>query len=693
MCCFLLSISIIIVISNSEYYLRTELLIWKDHEALCSFYYGSNLASIHNNSQNEMAKTLCPASTESNCWIGLNDRKIQMQFNWTDETKFDFGININGQMYPWGTPNQPDNYQGQQDCCIIDNDFLWRDTECSKYLYSLCNAPYFDRIIYDKYNYPRAVTQNNILGTMSILDEINIEFDVVVHSFPQNNTKTNILRIGNVIWINIFEAGLFEIIWSTVSNATNIFMYQLNILLYLSYHIHFEVTQQHLLFIVDTHIVYNHSIPSHSIFKNQNIYLSNDSTHSNKRHDMTLMGLMISTTNTYDPYHFNYLCDYNNRFSNIKGGSSWNIDTNSCWLTQSDVNAQGNVVWIGNKDINSISWVNYKVEIVMNIQQSFGDAGILVRAKSVSPINDGGEQYSFTLHPGHSVVKMAKMSGIWTHLTDAAHTISYNTDYKLRIECIGDLFTVYLNNAFIFNYSDSSYEFGSIGLRTFHTKVIYKSLRIMVITPNNTFISSHPTISPSNAPSASPSIQSMAPSFHSFAPSNIPSNMPPNIPSNMPSMYPTNQENENEVNDLTTTVISNTSFGLKSSSLFRSRILLLLLILVVLCLIICLFILALKFIQTKKIEKHNNENDKNRTELVRVASHSNNVNDLKKQKNKYDEGVKGNNETQNINTMGNNDNEVITNEDEIIIESDDEHSFIVSDDESIIITEDVNTNQ
>ena len=64
-------------------------------------------------------------------WIGLNDRKKENAFAWTDGTKVDYTN--------WGK-NQPDNFKNE-DCVELDKKamgYVFNDNKCTKLLPFVC---------------------------------------------------------------------------------------------------------------------------------------------------------------------------------------------------------------------------------------------------------------------------------------------------------------------------------------------------------------------------------------------------------------------------------------------------------------------------------------------------------------------------------------------------------------------------
>ncbi len=96
---------------------------------------------------------------------------------------------------------------------------------------------------------------------------------------------------------------------------------------------------------------------------------------------LNITGLTVTTSNTHHPNPFNYLCDYNNRFTIASG--EWSYNSGNCELSNLNSDNSGDVVWLGDEDPKSLEWKDYRVEAVFTMTSGDGKAGILVRAESV----------------------------------------------------------------------------------------------------------------------------------------------------------------------------------------------------------------------------------------------------------------------------------------------------------------------
>ena len=89
---------------------------------------GANLASVHGKVE---MKFLDRYLKSKSYWIGLNDRKKENAFAWTDGTKVDYT--------KWGK-SQPDNFKNE-DCVELDKKamgYVFNDNKCTKLLPFVC---------------------------------------------------------------------------------------------------------------------------------------------------------------------------------------------------------------------------------------------------------------------------------------------------------------------------------------------------------------------------------------------------------------------------------------------------------------------------------------------------------------------------------------------------------------------------
>eukprot|EP01084_Bolivina_argentea_P297884 513261_1 len=193
-------------------------------------------------------------------------------------------------------------------------------------------------IINDSENSQRTPSMSNKIGVIDILDDIDIEFDITINSFNSASSQySSILQFGNTqnekypaIYIDEWSE-LIRIEFNSISNM-NQFWESNTLNANVKYHIQFTATQTSVQFIINGITSFSESITSHSILFDRDIFIGNS---WNNPSDCILTSLTVTTSNSNNP-KFNYLCDYNNRFTSYSG--TWSFDPNTCFLRQTDYN-------------------------------------------------------------------------------------------------------------------------------------------------------------------------------------------------------------------------------------------------------------------------------------------------------------------------------------------------------------------
>ncbi|XP_072234626.1 macrophage mannose receptor 1 [Leuresthes tenuis] len=116
--------------AGSCYYLERNKKMWKDALAACH-KEGGDLASIHNIEEQSFIISQSGYKPTDVLWIGLNDQRNQMLFEWSDHSHVTFT------QWQSDEPSHATNYQ--EDCIIIrGKDGKWADHMCEKTYGYIC---------------------------------------------------------------------------------------------------------------------------------------------------------------------------------------------------------------------------------------------------------------------------------------------------------------------------------------------------------------------------------------------------------------------------------------------------------------------------------------------------------------------------------------------------------------------------
>ncbi|EMP36986.1 Macrophage mannose receptor 1, partial [Chelonia mydas] len=112
------------------YIIQRDTKIWKDALTSCRKEDG-DLASIHNVEEYSFIVSQLGYKPADELWIGLNDRKVQMYFEWSDGTPVTYTKWLRGE------PTHANNRQ--EDCVVMKGqDGYWADHACEKKLAYIC---------------------------------------------------------------------------------------------------------------------------------------------------------------------------------------------------------------------------------------------------------------------------------------------------------------------------------------------------------------------------------------------------------------------------------------------------------------------------------------------------------------------------------------------------------------------------
>ncbi|CAG2193307.1 CD206 [Mytilus edulis] len=90
---------------------------------------GADLLSIHSEQEAVFVRDTLSGSNSHSFWIGLNDFLKKSSFRWSDNSAYDFS--------KWN-PNEPNNYNGKEDCVQISYKYRWNDLPCFSQLQFIC---------------------------------------------------------------------------------------------------------------------------------------------------------------------------------------------------------------------------------------------------------------------------------------------------------------------------------------------------------------------------------------------------------------------------------------------------------------------------------------------------------------------------------------------------------------------------
>ncbi|XP_041817070.1 macrophage mannose receptor 1 [Chelmon rostratus] len=112
------------------YYLERSKKMWRDALAACRTQ-GGDLASIHNIEEQSFVISQSGYLPTDVLWVGLNDQRNQMLFEWSDHSQVTFA------QWQTGEPSHATNHQ--EDCVLIrGKDGKWADNMCEKTYGYIC---------------------------------------------------------------------------------------------------------------------------------------------------------------------------------------------------------------------------------------------------------------------------------------------------------------------------------------------------------------------------------------------------------------------------------------------------------------------------------------------------------------------------------------------------------------------------
>ncbi|XP_078519695.1 macrophage mannose receptor 1-like [Lissotriton helveticus] len=112
------------------YKLFRDIKLWKEAQLACRKEEG-DLASIHNIEEHSFVISQLGYEPTDELWLGLNDLKIQMYFEWSDATPVTYTKWLRG---------EPSHHNNRQEDCVVmkGKEGFWADSMCEKRLGYIC---------------------------------------------------------------------------------------------------------------------------------------------------------------------------------------------------------------------------------------------------------------------------------------------------------------------------------------------------------------------------------------------------------------------------------------------------------------------------------------------------------------------------------------------------------------------------
>uniref|UniRef100_A0AAY4A3Z7 Macrophage mannose receptor 1 n=1 Tax=Denticeps clupeoides TaxID=299321 RepID=A0AAY4A3Z7_9TELE len=115
------------------YVLNRTKFPWQEAQTEC-VKAGGNLASVHNVEEQSFILTQLGYAQTDELWIGLNDKKTQLLFDWIDHSSVTYTT--------WAAEEPSHKHFQQEDCVLIKGtDGKWADEECENKYGFICKKP------------------------------------------------------------------------------------------------------------------------------------------------------------------------------------------------------------------------------------------------------------------------------------------------------------------------------------------------------------------------------------------------------------------------------------------------------------------------------------------------------------------------------------------------------------------------
>jgi hypothetical protein len=184
-----------------------------------------------------------------------------------------------------------------------------------------------------------------------------------------------------------------------------------------------------------------------------------------------IFGATCPTGTTYtEPFTSNPVAD--GTFLPLIGSSTVDATNHTLTLQPGNPNAQ---LWIGARP----SWTSYTVSAQVRIDTSGGNGGFTFRMESTpaSPANNAGQMYFAGIATNQ--VLLGLENGNWTEFAGPSATFAVGTFYTLAVTANGSALSVSVNGtAYVTSYSDTTYSYGSFGLRAYASGMTFGAITV-----------------------------------------------------------------------------------------------------------------------------------------------------------------------------------------------------------------------
>jgi hypothetical protein len=161
-------------------------------------------------------------------------------------------------------------------------------------------------------------------------------------------------------------------------------------------------------------------------------------------------------------------------FTQLIGPYAYNAASSTISLGAGSPNTQ---LWIGARP----SWTSYtlSVQVRLDTATAGGNGGVTFRMESTpaSPANNAGQMYFAGIATNQVILGVE--NGNWTELQGPAATFVVGTFYTLQVTANGSSLSMSVDGTpYVTSYTDGTFTFGSVGLRTYASGMTYGSIRV-----------------------------------------------------------------------------------------------------------------------------------------------------------------------------------------------------------------------